>query len=117
MDPKNVARVLGKIGSERGRANEHHVLEACLLASRPAWMVSARAGTRAEDHDGIDVVVESDVGKLYVQVKSSRTGKAAFVKRRPRVSPITAPRIRVTSRCDHVEARPPSPRGRDQIAA
>jgi len=33
------------------------------------------------------------------------------------VSPITTPRVRVTSRCDHVEAHPPSPRGCDQIAA
>ena len=47
-------------------------------------MTSARAATRAEDHDGIDVVVESDVGKLFVQVKSSRTGKAAFAERRRR---------------------------------
>jgi hypothetical protein len=84
MDPKNVARVLGKIGNERGRANEHRVLEACRLPMRPAWMTSARAATPAEDHDGIDVVVESDVGRLYVQVKSSRTGKAAFVERRRR---------------------------------
>lgn len=84
VDPKNVVRVLGKLGSERGRANERHVLEACLLPARPSWMTSARAATRAEDHDGIDVVVESDVGNLYVQVKSSRTGKAAFVERRRR---------------------------------
>ncbi len=84
MDPKNVSRVLGKIGTERGRTNERHVLEACLLPTRPAWMKSARAATRAEDHDGIDVVVESDVGKLLIQVKSSRTGKAAFAERRRR---------------------------------
>jgi hypothetical protein len=84
LDPKNIACLLGKLGSERGRANEHHALEACLLPTRPAWMTSARAATRAEDHDGIDVVVESDVGKLFVQVKSSRTGKAAFAARRRR---------------------------------
>ena len=47
-------------------------------------MMSARADTRAEDHDGIDVVVESDVGKLFLQVKSSRTGKSAFAQRRRR---------------------------------
>ena len=37
-----------------------------------------RQDTRAEDHDGIDVVVESDVGKLLVQVRSSRRGNADF---------------------------------------
>ena len=40
-----------------------------------------RSATRAEDHDGIDVVVESDVGKLFVKVKSSRTGKAALPRK------------------------------------
>jgi hypothetical protein len=47
-------------------------------------MTSARAATRTEDHDGIDVVVESDVGKLFLQVKSSRAGKVAFAERRRR---------------------------------
>jgi hypothetical protein len=47
-------------------------------------MTSARAGTRAEYHDGVDVVVESDVGKLLLQVKSSRTGKGAFAEHRRR---------------------------------
>jgi hypothetical protein len=84
VHPTNIAGVLGKLGNERGHANERHVLDACLLPTRPAWMTSARAGIRAEDHDGIDVVVESDVGKLFVQVKSSRTGKVAFAERRRR---------------------------------
>jgi hypothetical protein len=45
-------------------------------------MRSVRRATKAEDHAGIDVVIESDVGKLFVQVKSSRGGKAAFLERR-----------------------------------
>jgi hypothetical protein len=84
MDPRRVPFLLGKIGTHRGRTNEERVLHACRLASRPPWMKSARRATRAEDHDGIDVVVESDVGKLYVQVKSSRRGKAEFQERRRR---------------------------------
>jgi hypothetical protein len=47
-------------------------------------MKSARKATRDEDADGIDVVIESDVGKLFVQVKSSRGGKAAFAEKRRR---------------------------------
>jgi hypothetical protein len=84
MDPKQIPRILGKIATQRGRSSERRVLEACNLTARPEWMRSARAATRVEDHDGIDVVVESDIGKLYVQVKSSRRGKAAFVERRRR---------------------------------
>ena len=44
-------------------------------------MQAVRKATRGEDHGGIDVVIESDVGKLYVQVKSSRCDKAAFQER------------------------------------
>jgi hypothetical protein len=84
MAIKNLGRILGQIGSDRGRVNERKVLEACSLPGRPAWMTSARAATKAEDHEGIDIVVESDVGKLFVQVKSSRRGKAKFQERRRR---------------------------------
>jgi hypothetical protein len=82
MDPKSIKRLVGKLAAERGRARERHVLAACALGVRPAWMRSARAATRREDHRGIDVVIESDVGKLFVQVKSSIAGKAKFEGRR-----------------------------------
>ena len=84
MPPRNVHVLLRTIANQRGRTSEQRVLEACQLPGRPAWMKSARAATRAEDHDGIDVVVESDVGKLFVQVKSSRRGKADFEEKRRR---------------------------------
>lgn len=82
MNP--IRQILGKVGRERGTSSEARVLAACQLEGRPPWMVSARAATREEDHAGIDVVIESDVGKLFVQVKSSRRGKAAFLERRRR---------------------------------
>ena len=82
MDPRQIKRLLGKLAADRGRARERHVLAACGLRTRPAWMRSARAATRVEDHRGIDVVIESDVGNLFVQVKSSRLGKAKFERRR-----------------------------------
>jgi hypothetical protein len=49
---------------------------------RRSRMRSVRAATRREDHRGIDVVIESDVGKLFVQVKSSIAAKAKFEGRR-----------------------------------
>jgi len=52
----------------RGLESEERVLEACRLEPRPAWLRRARRATRTEDHSGIDVVVESDVGRLFVQV-------------------------------------------------
>jgi len=80
--PRNVAQILGKEAKKRGRISEARVLEALALPSRPEWMRAFRMATKEEDRAGIDVVVESDVGKLFVQVKSSRRGKAAFVERR-----------------------------------
>jgi hypothetical protein len=47
------------------------LLESYRLPSRPPWMHRARPATRMEDRSGIDIVVESDVGALLVQVKSS----------------------------------------------
>ena len=79
-----LSRLRGQLANERGRSNEVLVLGACQLPSRPAWMCAARAATREEDARGIDVVIESDIGSLYVQVKSSRRGKEAFLQRRRR---------------------------------
>ena len=82
MGPREIKRLMGRLALERGRAGERHVLAACTLAARPAWMRRVRAATRDEDRHGIDVVIESDVGKLFVQVKSSLAGKEAFEARR-----------------------------------
>lgn len=79
-----LSNLLGNVANERGKKNEDRALEACLSERRPAWMQSARASTHEEDASGIDVVVESDVGKLFVQVKSSRRGKAEFGSHRRR---------------------------------
>lgn len=42
-------------------------------------MKTARHATREEDHRGIDIVLETDVGRLYLQVKSSYRGVEEFL--------------------------------------
>ena len=69
----SVHRTLGKIGNERGKENEETTL-AALQDGMPHWLYSARLATKKEDAAGIDIVAESDVGPLYLQVKSSRRG-------------------------------------------
>jgi len=81
-EPLNLRPWRGILGRRRGRMNESRVLHACLVAERPDWMRSIRRATHDEDHAGIDLVVESDIGKLFVQVKSSRTGKLEYLARR-----------------------------------
>ncbi|HEY1691121.1 MAG TPA: hypothetical protein VGG39_03115 [Polyangiaceae bacterium] len=82
VHPRNLAQMLGADARRRGKRSERHVLQALSLPSRPEWMRSVRPATKEEDRAGIDVVVESDVGKLFVQVKSSQGGKARFEAKR-----------------------------------
>jgi hypothetical protein len=70
-----------KLTRQRGIESEMRVLAGCHLPSRPPWMQRARLATRIEDRSGIDIVIESDVGALLVQVKSSKGGEEHF---RPR---------------------------------
>jgi hypothetical protein len=74
-----------KLTHQRGIESETRLLESCRLPSRPPWMHRARRATRIEDRSGVDIVIESDVGALLVQVKSSNAGKEHF-RRRPLLS-------------------------------
>ena len=68
-----------KADSERGLTNEWRVWKVLQRPSRPWWITNVRMSTVAEDHRGIDVVVEtSDYGDLYLQVKSSLRGAKEF---------------------------------------
>ena len=72
----------------RGRLAEERVLKACRSDSRPKWILTARFSCHAEDHAGIDIVLETDIGRLFLQVKSSRFGRERFqeVKRKDRIA-------------------------------
>lgn len=48
----------------------------------PAWWRSIRPGTVAEDHQGCDVVVITDLGDVPVQVKPSRARAIDFIEAR-----------------------------------
>jgi hypothetical protein len=74
-DPSKVFALMGLAANDRGRDAEHRVL-AALLEWPPAWVLSARLATRDEDRRGIDIVVVSDVGELFLQVKASKGGEA-----------------------------------------
>lgn len=71
----SVRSTLGKIGQERGRENEERTFRVLTSYSVPAWFLKIDRATFEEDQDGIDFVVHSDVGKLFLQIKSSETGR------------------------------------------
>jgi len=68
-----IMRLPSNIGAASGKRRELRTLEMILSlrASNPA-IVSARLATNAEDGRGIDIVVETAFGTMFVQVKSGK---------------------------------------------
>ncbi len=72
---KTFFTTLSQIGDERGKINELKVEMAFSVPeSRPDWFKKIRKATPDEDTKGIDFIIESDVGSLFLQVKSSWAG-------------------------------------------
>lgn len=102
----NILRELSRLASERGRTHEHRVEESFKsLVGTPNWFRSISKSTQEQDRRGIDFIVETaDMGSLYVQVKSSKTGKNEFKKRQgARANKIAIVIIRDTD--DHARIR------------
>lgn len=74
---------IGTTGAILGPMRERrlHTLLNTTKERLPSWIQSARLATPAEDRVGIDLIVESDVGEIHLQVKSSDRGKEAFAQR------------------------------------
>lgn len=71
-----VGELLDLVARERGQQSEDCVARAFESIGSPPWpdwVLSARMATPEEGMREIDAVVESDVGPLYLQVKSSRS--------------------------------------------
>jgi hypothetical protein len=64
---------------------EKRALAACRDPARPEWLKTARYASRREDRQGVDIVLESDIGRLQLQVKSSEHGKERFLAERRRL--------------------------------
>lgn len=62
------------LSDPRGDAAERRVLAALTRPDRPAWIVKVRRARRGENRSGVDVVVDTDVGRVFLQVKSSVAG-------------------------------------------
>ena len=66
----------------RGLAHERRALALLQdMLKRYTWMREARASTFEEDKNGIDIVVSSTAGPLYLQVKSSVRGRDKFYEK------------------------------------
>ncbi len=73
----------GRRGAIKGARNELAVVHALSDGLTPVWLLGARICTEEEDAQGIDVVVETDIGPVYLQVKSSYDNAKKFLRRWP----------------------------------
>jgi len=84
---QSIYKTLGQLENRKGFSAEEKGLEALLLHYRKEpWIKFPRKATKEEDiHLGIDLVVETnDMGKLFIQVKSSGLAKKRFCEKRRR---------------------------------
>lgn len=72
----------GRAGNEKGKRNERRVLRILEFFRErlPNWFKKFRAATPEEDAEGKDVVVETDVGEISVQIKSGRMGALEWLR-------------------------------------
>jgi len=73
---------LGRTGLAVGRAGEERVLKAFLHvnpkhAKHPSWWQKIRKATPEEDAQEVDCAILTDVGEIYLQIKTSLTKREA----------------------------------------
>lgn len=68
----------GDRGRLKGEYNERRVRHVFDDAPMPPWLRELVPATPAQDAEGIDYVAHTDVGEIYVQIKSSRVGARCF---------------------------------------
>lgn len=77
-----VRKHLGKLLVRIGFDNEKRVLDAFTQNAHqfPVWLMSVRHGNRHEDEKKkADIVCETDIGPIYLQIKSSRHNAEHFL--------------------------------------
>lgn len=85
MNDAALLRAFRKVGRERGRDKEDRFLKLFRYGrvppGFPTWFHGIRSVTQEEDYRGIDAIAfTDDVGKIFLQIKSSKTGVEKFKK-------------------------------------
>lgn len=69
-------------GRAKGQITEDRFFEAMSeddSGQKPKWLLSVARASRQEDAEGIDAIIKTDIGKIFVQIKSSETGARKFM--------------------------------------
>lgn len=77
MIRREVNSAINKAGHQRGTNAEDRVerlIQQIGQSGWPKWIQSGRRATSLEDQGGIDFIFLTDIGDLYLQIKSSKVG-------------------------------------------
>ena len=89
-------RMKGKEGNRLGQEREKKVVEILSREDKLNWITSVYRGTKEDDANGIDVIVETvDVGKLFLQIKSSHKEARLFKRKYEKRDLETTPSVAV----------------------
>lgn len=75
-----IKKIQKRLAIERGKISENKVVDALNSNNKPDWIYLAKLSDAKLDKAGIDVVVSTDVGNLFLQIKNSFYGKQKFLK-------------------------------------
>ncbi len=88
----SISREFGRIGHERGQGAEqvmaNIIKDAIEQNACPDWIKEYSTASPGEDEKGIDAWVTTDIGKISLQIKSSRKGVQNAKDKYPRI-PVT----------------------------
>lgn len=69
-------QTFGKLANKKGEENEDRVLETFKNAKVPDWFHNI--SKTIDSFPNIDFIIKTDVGPIYLQIKSSKEGKLKF---------------------------------------
>ena len=79
-----VLKILENIQRSRGFQTEERFIKAIENGNgnNPLWYKGISQATKKEDRKGIDFIIHTLFGNVFVQIKSSETGAKKFLKKR-----------------------------------
>lgn len=84
---RHFRRLYSVLGVERGFSSENLVYriitERVEAEQAPDWLSSYQKSTTEDDRRGIDAWFHTDVGKIPIQIKSSKRGRDEALRKKP----------------------------------
>lgn len=71
-------KAIGDAARAKGENRELRALASLVLGEIPPWLLSVRRATVDEDRRGVDIIGESDVGQIMLQVKGCAAAARSF---------------------------------------